>query len=101
MTKRLRWTAEEVAQNLSDDDDDLADPDELLMEGIDDEFLGLELDSDYDDDDMDVHNQSGQHTSSTPYDGPDPDPALDTNSTEPVNSDLDSTPPLSPSSTNG
>ena len=34
MTKRPRWTAEEVVQNLHDDDD-LDDPDEPLMEGSD------------------------------------------------------------------
>ena len=43
MTKRPRWTAEEVAQNLSDDEDELDDPEEPLMEGSDDEFSDLEL----------------------------------------------------------
>ena len=43
MTKRPRWTAEEVAQNMSDDEDELDDPEEPLMEGSDDEFSDLEL----------------------------------------------------------
>lgn len=72
MTKRPRWTADEVAQNLHDDDD-FDDPDEPLMEGSDDEFSDLDLDSD-DDDTMDVddplfdadpalgtHSSSGTH----------------------------------------
>ena len=57
MTKRPRWTAEEVAQNLSDNKDDLDDPGEPLMDGSDDEFSDLELDSDYDDDMMDLDGQ--------------------------------------------
>ena len=57
MTKRPKWTAEEVAQNLSDDEDDLDDPDEPVMDGSDDEFSDLELDSDYDDDVMDLGDQ--------------------------------------------
>ena len=43
MTKRPRWTAEKVAQNLSDEDE-LDDPDEPLMAGSDDKFSDLELD---------------------------------------------------------
>ena len=43
MTKRPRWTAEEVAQNLSDDENQLDDPDELLMACSDDKFSNLEL----------------------------------------------------------
>ena len=57
MTKRPRWTAEEVAQNLSDDEDEMDDPDEPLMPGSDDEFSDLELDSDDDDDITDLHGQ--------------------------------------------
>ena len=55
MTNGSRWTAEEVVQNLHDDDDDLDDPEEPLMEGSDDEFSDVEFDSDCDDD-MDVDN---------------------------------------------
>ena len=91
MSKRPRWTAEEVVQSLHDDDDDLDDPEEPLMEGSDDEFSDLEFDSDCDDD-MDVDNLGGQCFFSPPSDNPDPDPgpgpALDPNS--------DSTPPSSP-----
>ena len=64
MTKRPRWTAEEVVQNLSDDDD-LDDPDEPLMEGSD-EFSDLELDSDYNGDMMGVDNLGGQYLSALP-----------------------------------
>jgi hypothetical protein len=82
MTKRPRWTAEEVAQNLSDDEDELDDPDEPLMEGSDDEFSDLELDSDIDDDD--IMDLGGQQPPLSPlYD--DSDPGKD--------SDMDSTPP--------
>lgn len=94
MTKKPRWTAEEVVQNLSDDDDDLDDPDEPLMEGSDDEFSDLELDSDYDGDDMmGVDNLGGQYPFSPPYNSPDPDPVLDTNTTDTTISDSGSTPP--------
>ena len=44
MTKRPRWTAEEVVQNLHDDDD-LDDPKEPLMEGSN-EVSDLEFDND-------------------------------------------------------
>jgi hypothetical protein len=81
MTKRPRWTAEEVAQNLSDDEDELDDPDELLMEGSDDEFSDLELDSDTDDDMIDLGGQ--QPPLSPLYDESDPG----------NDSDMDSTPP--------
>ena len=89
MTKRPRWTAEEVVQNLHDDDD-LDDPEEPLMEGSDDEFSDLEFDSDCDDD-MDVDNLGGQCFFSPPSDNPDPRPALDPNTT---NGDSDSTPTI-------
>ena len=79
MTKRPRWTAEEVAQNLSDDEDNLDDPDEPVMDGSDDEFSDLELDSDYDDDVMDLGGQ--------PSLGPLPDPG---NVTDSPSSDTDS-----------
>ena len=39
------------------DEDDLDDPDEPVMDGSDDEFSNLELDSDYDDDMMDLDGQ--------------------------------------------
>ena len=72
MTKRPRWTAEEVAQNLSDDEDELDDPDEPLMPGSDDKFSDLELDSD-DDDDDDITDLHGQQPSLSPlYDNFDP-----------------------------
>ena len=84
MTKRPRWTAEEVAQNLSDDEDELDDPDEPLMPGSDDEFSDLELDSDDDDDITDLH---GQQPSLSPlYDNFDPGNG----------SDMDSVPPTPP-----
>ena len=57
MTKRPRFTAEEVAWNLSDNDDDFDDPDEPVMEGSDNEFSDLDSDSDGDDMDLD-----GQHS---------------------------------------
>ena len=60
MTKRPRFTAEEVAWNLSDNDDDLDDPDEPIMEGSDDEFSELDLDSDCDGDD--IMDLDGQHS---------------------------------------
>ena len=43
MTKRLHYTVEDVIDQLSDEDD-YDDPDELMMEGSDDEFLDLEMD---------------------------------------------------------
>ena len=99
MTKRPRWTAEEVVQNLSDDEE-LDDPEEPLMEGSDDEFSDLEFDSDYDDYDnmMDVDNPGSEHTLSPPHNSP--DTALHSNSDTPSSggmSDPDSTPPSSPS----
>ena len=45
MTKRLRYTLEEV---MDDEEDDYDDPDEPLMEGSDDEFSDLEIDDEYD-----------------------------------------------------
>ena len=87
MTKRPRWTAEEVAQNLSDDEDELDDPEEPLMEGSDDEFSDLELDSDDDDDMVDL---GGQQPSLSPLNNID-DPGND--------SDMESTPPTPPPST--
>ena len=51
---------------MSDDEDDLDDPDEPVMDGSDDVFSNLELDSDYDDDMMDLGGQ--------PSLGPLPDP---------------------------
>ena len=86
MTKRPRWTAEEVAQNLSDEDE-LDDPDEPLMPGSDDEFSDLELDSDDDDDITDLHGQ--QPSLSSLYDNFDPG----------NDSDMDSAPPPPPPST--
>ena len=59
MTKRPRWTAHEVADNLSDDEVDLDDLDEPLMEGSDDEFSDLEFDSN-DDDHDDIMDLGGQ-----------------------------------------
>ena len=44
MTKRLHYTVEDVIDQLSDEDHDYDDPDELMMEGSDDEFLDLEMD---------------------------------------------------------
>ena len=87
MTTRPRWTAEEVAQNLSDDEDELGDPEEPLMEGSDDEFSDQELDSDDDDNMMDL---GGQQPSLSPLNNTD-DPGND--------SDTDSTPPTPPPST--
>ena len=92
MAKRPRWTAEEVVQNLSDDDDDLDDPDEPMMDSSDDEFTDLELDSDYDDGDMMDIDNPGSQLSFSP-DRPN-SPVLDPNS---VNSYSDSIPPPSPS----
>ena len=83
MTKRPRWTAEEVAQNLHDDNDDLDDPDEPLLEGSDDD---LELDSE-DNDTMDVDDPLF-----------DADPAL---GTHPSGSDFDGAPSPSPPAVNG
>ena len=88
MTKRPRWTAEEVAQNLSDDEDELDDPDEPLMPGSDDEFSDLELDSD---DDDDITDLNGQQPSLSPlYDNFDPGNDSDTDNAPPP-------PPPSPS----
>ena len=85
MTKRPRWSAEEVAQNLSDDDE-LDDPDEPLMPGSDDEFSDLELDSGDDDDITDLH---GQQPSLSPfYDNFDQGNDSDM--------DMDSAPPIPP-----
>ena len=45
MTKRPHYTLEEVLDNvLSDDDEDLDDPDEPMMEGSDDDFSDLGTD---------------------------------------------------------
>jgi len=87
MTKRPRWTAEEVVQNLTDDEDELDDPEEPLMDGSDDEFSDLEIDSDDDDDMMDL---GGQQPSLSPLNNID-DPGND--------SDMDSITPTPPPST--
>ena len=86
MTKRPGWTAEEVVQKLSEDD--LDDPDKPVMDGSDDEFSNLELDSDYDDNMMDLDSQP----SLSPL--PDPGNVIDSPS-----SDMDSAPPTPPPST--
>ena len=88
MTKRPRWTAEEVVQNLTDDEDELDDPEEPLMDGSDDEFSDLEIDSDDDDDDM--MDLGGQQPSLSPLNNID-DPGND--------SDMDSITPTPPPST--
>ena len=53
MTKRLHLTLDEVLDEVLSDDEDLADPDEPMMEGSDDEFSDLEMD-DIDDCEMDT-----------------------------------------------
>ena len=51
-------TAEEVLDVVLSDDDELDDPDEPMMEGSDDEFSDLEVDSDEEYDPGDVHHSS-------------------------------------------
>ena len=54
MTKRL-YTAEKVLGAVLtdvDDDQDYDDPDELVMDGSDDEFSDLELEDDFDSDQL-------------------------------------------------
>ena len=43
MTKRQRWTVDEVINNVVEDED-YDDPEEPLMEGSDDDFSDLEYD---------------------------------------------------------
>jgi hypothetical protein len=83
MTKRPRWTAEEVAQNLSDDEDEVDDPDEPLMEGSDDEFSDLEFDSDNDDVDDNMMELDDQQPLS-PLDNFDPGNDSDVDSASPT-----------------
>ena len=56
MTKRPCMTAEEVLEVVLSDDDELDDPDEPMMEGSDDEFSDLEVDSDDEYDPGDMHH---------------------------------------------
>ena len=97
MTKRPRWTAEEVVQNLSDD----LDLDEPLMEGSDDEFSDLEFD-DSDDEwmDADGHLASPPCGSPAPHSlSPAPPPA--STSVAHSSSDVDSSRPPAPATSNG
>ena len=74
MTKRL-YTAEKVLEVVLedvDDDQDYDDPDELVMEGSDDEFSDLKLDEDDTNADVDLSPPRSpsppvvlEHTSST------------------------------------
>ena len=56
-------TAEEVLDVLSDDDE-LDEPDEPMMEGSDDEFSDLEVDSDDEYYPGDIHHSSGEPSTS-------------------------------------
>ena len=94
MTKRPRWTAQEVADNLSDDEVDLDDPDEPLMEGSDDEFSDLEFENNDDDDHDDMMDLGGKPSLSSLHDSHDPG-----NNADGSESGTESAPPTPPPST--